>query len=106
MHAYSFGSGPQLTTFPVTVEVANSPLLAKLRAGLSAQVTFVGTNDLAPNSWLVPQSAITPLSETTGTVQRLRNGQPEVLEITLTKQTLGEWHTGMGATDRGRQNHC
>ncbi len=87
----SFGGGPQLTTFPVTVEVTDSPLLTKLRAGLSAQVTFVGTNDLAPDSWLVPQSAITPLNETTGMVQRLRDGQPEVLEVTLTKQTLGEW---------------
>jgi len=81
----------QLTTYPVTVALDDALLLAKLRPGMSAQVTFVGTNQLKPNSWLVPQSALQAANEVTATVQVMRETTPTSIPVTLTEQTRGEW---------------
>jgi multidrug efflux pump subunit AcrA (membrane-fusion protein) len=83
--------GGQLTTYPVIIQVADSPLNDKLRAGMSAQVTFVGTNGLAPNSWLVPTNALDSTTAGQATVQVLRGEAPQPLQVTVTEQTLGEW---------------
>jgi multidrug efflux pump subunit AcrA (membrane-fusion protein) len=85
------GGGAQLTTYPVIVHVADSPLSQQLRAGMSAQVTFVGTNQLAPNSWLVPANALDSQTEGPATIQLIRGETPEPLTVTVTGQTLGEW---------------
>jgi multidrug efflux pump subunit AcrA (membrane-fusion protein) len=85
------GGGAQLTTYPVIVHVTDSPLSQQLRAGMSAQVTFVGTNQLAPNSWLVPANALDSQEEGPATIQLMRGETPVPLTVTVTGQTLGEW---------------
>jgi multidrug resistance efflux pump len=81
----------QLTTYPVTVVLGDAPFLAKLRPGMSAQVTFVGTNQLKPNSWLVPQSALQNQNGATATVQVMRGATPTPVQVAVTEQTRGEW---------------
>ncbi|MFN8490623.1 MAG: HlyD family efflux transporter periplasmic adaptor subunit [Caldilineaceae bacterium] len=81
----------QLTTYPVTVVLDDAPFLEKLRPGMSAQVTFVGTNQLKPNSWLVPQSALQDQTGATATVQVMRGATPTPMQVTVTEQTRGEW---------------
>lgn len=80
-------------SYPVVVQVDASSALTSLRAGMNVQVTFVGSNQLPPNSWLVPMSSIqrpSPDSET-GTIQLLRDGTPQEIEVTVTAITQGEW---------------
>lgn len=83
--------GTQFTTYPVTVAVEDSPAGAQLRAGMSTQVTFVGTNQLEPNSWLVPASAIENQADGVGTIQVMRGDQSVPIEVKVTEQTQGEW---------------
>lgn len=80
-------------TYPVTILVNESDELESLRAGMNVQVTFVGSNQLPENSWLVPASSIEPTGDgdNTGTIQILRNGTPEPLEVVVTDITQGEW---------------
>lgn len=86
-------SGNTPGTYPVTVLVTESEELESLRAGMNVQVTFVGSNQLPENSWLVPASSIEPTGDgnDTGIIQLLRNGTPEPLEVTVTNITQGEW---------------
>jgi len=81
----------QLTTYPVTVAVAESDAAARLRAGMSAQVTFVGSNQLPPNSWLVPLSGLESVREGVGLIQLMRGESPTPLEVEMTDQIQGEW---------------
>ncbi len=81
----------QLTTYPVTVAVAESEVAARLRAGMSAQVTFVGSNQLPPDSWLVPVNGLETVREGVGVVQLMRGDAPTPLEVEVTDQVQGEW---------------
>ena len=81
----------QSATYPVTIEVADSPALETVRAGMNVQVTFIGSNQLPPNSWLVPATSIEDQVDDTGTIQILRGEEPEPLQVTLTGITEGEW---------------
>ncbi len=81
----------QLTTYPVTVAVHDGAAAARLRAGMSAQVTFIGSNDLPPDSWLVPANGLETVQEGVGVVQLLRGEAPTPLEVTVTDRTQGEW---------------
>jgi len=81
----------QLTTYPVTVVVDDGDDVARLRAGMSAQVTFVGSNQLPPNSWLVPANGLALQAEGVGVVQVMRDGTPTPLEVEVTDITQGEW---------------
>lgn len=83
--------GTQLTTYAVTVVVRDSAATARLRAGMSAQVTFVGSNQLPPNSWLVPANGLELQRAGVGIVQLLRDGTPTPLEVEVTDITQGEW---------------
>ena len=83
--------GGSLTTYPVIVTVADSEITQNLRAGMSAQATFVGTNGLEPNSWLVPENAVQTDEAGKSTMQVLRGDTPETLEVKLTTQRLGEY---------------
>ena len=90
----SFGSGSTSPgSYPVTIQVDDSPALDTLRAGMNVQVTFIGSNQLPENSWLVPASSIrrpNPDSDT-GTIQIVRGDTPQPLEVTVTTITQGEW---------------
>jgi len=81
----------QLTTYAVTVVVSDSLATARLRAGMSAQVTFIGSNQLPPNSWLVPANGLDMQRDGVGIVQQLRDGIPTPLEVEVTDITQGEW---------------
>jgi len=83
--------GTQFTTYPVTVTVGDGPLNARLRAGMSTQVTFIGSNQLPADSWLVPLSAIETQAGGVGTIQVLRGETPTALDVQVTDQTQGEW---------------
>ncbi len=87
------GGSTQFTTYPVTVAVGDGPLNARLRAGMSAQVTFIGSNQLPADSWLVPISALTSQGEGVGTIEVLRgeSQSPMTLDVAVTEQTQGEW---------------
>ena len=85
------GGSAQLTTYPVTVAVADSDATAQLRAGMSAQVTFVGSNQLPANSWLVPANGLEIQSEDVGIIQRMGGETPAPIEVELTGRTQGEW---------------
>jgi multidrug resistance efflux pump len=85
------GGATQFTTYPVTVIVAESSLAGQLRPGMSAQVTFVGSNQLAPNSWLVPMNGIQDQTGAIGTIQVLRGETPTPLQVQVTEQTQGDW---------------
>ncbi|MEZ4681222.1 MAG: HlyD family efflux transporter periplasmic adaptor subunit [Caldilineaceae bacterium] len=88
-------SGPsgstQLTTYPVTVAVNDGAATARLRAGMSAQVTFVGSNQLPPNSWLVPANGLEIQGPGRGVIQLLRGETPTPLAVEVTDRTQGEW---------------
>ncbi len=81
----------QFTTYPVTVAVNKSALNQRLRAGMSAQVTFIGSNQLPANSWLVPINAVEMQGAGVGTIQVMRGETPTMLEVQVTDQTQGEW---------------
>lgn len=81
----------QLTTYPVTVAVAQSAAAARLRAGMSAQVTFVGSNQLPPDSWLVPVNGVEIVREGVGMINLMRGDVPTPLEVEVTDQVQGEW---------------
>lgn len=85
------GGGTQFTTYPVIVQVLDSPLSGSLRPGMSAQVTFVGSNQLAANSWLVPLNGIQDQNGDIGTIQVLRGTTPTPLQVQVTAQTQGDW---------------
>jgi multidrug resistance efflux pump len=87
----SSSSGAQFTTYPVTVVVSDSLVTENLRAGMSAQVTFVGSNQLPADSWLVPASSLEPTGEGTATLQVTRGETPLSLDVAVTDQTQGEW---------------
>lgn len=82
--------GTQFTTYAVTVAVGDHPLTQRLRAGMSAQATFVGSNQLPPNAWLVPANAIENQQDGVGTLQLMRGATPTSLEVEVTEQTQGE----------------
>lgn len=82
--------GAQFTTYAVTVAVGAHPLTQRLRAGMSAQATFVGSNQLPPNAWLVPANAIENQQDGVGTLQLMRGATPTPLEVEVTAQTQGE----------------
>lgn len=86
----SAGSGSQFTTYAVTVAVGDQPLTQRLRAGMSAQATFVGSNQLPPNAWLVPTNALENQQDGMGTIQLMRGDTPTPLEVEVTEQTQGE----------------
>lgn len=90
-NSVSPGGGAQLTTYPVTVAVDDGPLNERLRAGMSAQVTFIGSNQLPPDAWLVPTSAIEAGPAGAGTIQLVRGETPTPLIVQVTNQTQGEW---------------
>jgi len=83
--------GTQFTTYPVTVAVGDGTLNERLRAGMSAQVTFIGSNQLTADSWLVPLGAIEMQDAGVGTLQVLRGETPTALDVQVTEQTQGEW---------------
>lgn len=85
------GGGAQLTNYGVTVTVTDTADIAQLRAGMSAQVTFVGSNQLPSDSWLVPTNGLEIQSEGVGVVQLLRGETPTPLTVEVTDQTQGEW---------------
>lgn len=87
----AFSSGPQLSSYPIVVDVGDSELSQKMRAGMSAQVTFIGSNQLQENSWLVPLSSITTQDGTTGTVDVMRGDQTLSIQVEVTDITRGEW---------------
>ena len=87
----SSGGSGQLTSYNVTVEVTDTGDIAQLRAGMSAQVTFVGSNQLPPNSWLVPTNGLEIQDDGTGVVQLMRDETPTPLTVEVTDQTQGEW---------------
>lgn len=89
--AQSPGSGTQFTTYPVTVIVQGATLADKLRPGMSAQVTFVGSNQLAANSWLVPMNGVQDQNGASGTIQVMRGETPTPLQVQVTEQTQGDW---------------
>ncbi|MEZ4860762.1 MAG: HlyD family efflux transporter periplasmic adaptor subunit [Caldilineaceae bacterium] len=80
-------------SYPVRVDVLDSPALSDLRAGMNVQVTFLGSNQLPPNSWLVPANSIRRGrgDNATATIQILRGETPEPLAVTVTDITQGEW---------------
>lgn len=84
------GSGTQFTTYAVTVAVSEHPLAQRLRAGMSAQATFVGSNQLPANAWLVPANAIQDQQGKVATIQIMRGDTPTPLEVEVTEQTQGE----------------
>lgn len=84
------GGGTQFTTYAVTVAVGDHPLTQRLRAGMSAQATFVGSNQLPANAWLVPANAIENQQDGVGTLQLMRGATPTPLEVEVTEQTQGE----------------
>jgi len=83
-------SGAQFTTYAVTVAVSDSEINQRLRAGMSAQVTFVGSNQVPPNGWLVPANSIQDVVDGQGTIQVLRGETPTPLTVEVTEQTQGE----------------
>lgn len=92
------GSAPgasQPVNYPVTVAVDDNSVTPAVRAGMSVQVTFVGSSQLPENSWLVPANGVenggARGEQEFGTIQVLRDGVPEPLEVELTGQTQGEW---------------
>lgn len=94
----AFNSGPQLSTYPIVVDVDESEFAEKMRAGMSAQVTFIGSNQLQENSWLVPITSVTPGGEADpatgnapGTIQLMRGEETVTLEVQVTTITRGEW---------------
>jgi hypothetical protein len=86
-----FSGSTQLTSYPVTVVVEESALSDRLRAGMSAQVTFIGSNQLPPDAWLVPINGLELQGENRGVVQLLRGDIPTPLEVEVTDVTQGEW---------------
>lgn len=87
----AFASGPQLSSYPIVVDVDDSELAQKMRAGMSAQVTFIGSNQLKENSWLVPLTSITAQEGKTGTIQVMRGEQTVPVQVEITEITRGEW---------------
>lgn len=85
------GSGGTLASFPVVVDLLDAPLLQKLRAGMSAEVQFIGSNQLPANSWLVPLNAVEDVAGDSGTIKLLRGEETVPLEVTVIDQTQGEW---------------
>jgi multidrug resistance efflux pump len=84
------GGGGQFTTYGVTVAMADDPRNQRLLAGMSARATFVGSDQLPPNAWLVPANAITEQTGDIGTIQLMRGETPTPLEVQVTEQTYGE----------------
>lgn len=85
------GSGSTLATFPVVVDLLDAPLLQKLRAGMSVEVRFIGSNQLLPNSWLVPLDAVEDVAGDSGTIKLLRGEETVPLQVTVVDKTQGEW---------------
>lgn len=85
------GGGTQFTTYGVTVAVADSAQNKQLRAGMSAQVTFIGSNQLPSDAWLVPANSIETDAAGGTTIQVIRGEAPTPLEVEVTEQTQGEW---------------
>ncbi|MEM7537144.1 MAG: HlyD family efflux transporter periplasmic adaptor subunit [Chloroflexota bacterium] len=81
----------QPAQYPVTIAVDDATVPAALRAGMTVQVTFVGSSQLKPNSWLVPVNAMTPAGEGFATIEIVRSESPEPLQVEVTGQTQGEW---------------
>jgi multidrug resistance efflux pump len=84
------GGGGQFTTYGVTVAMGDNTSEQPILAGMSARATFVGSNQLPPNAWLVPANAITEQNGDTGTVQLMRGETPTPLEVQVTELTHGE----------------
>ena len=84
------GGGGQFTTYNVTVAMDDDTRNQPLLAGMSARATFVGSNQLPPNAWLVPANAITEQTGDIGTIQLMRGETPTPLEVQVTDQTHGE----------------
>lgn len=84
------GAGSQFTTYGVTVAMGDAAGNQRLLAGMSARATFVGSNQLPPNAWLVPANAITEQTGDVGTIQLMRGETPTPLEVQVTEQTHGE----------------
>lgn len=85
------GGSAQFTTYGVTVAVDDGPLTQRLRAGMSAQVTFIGSNQVPANGWLVPSNALENPAAGMGTIQVMRGETPTPIEVEVTEQTQGEW---------------
>jgi multidrug efflux pump subunit AcrA (membrane-fusion protein) len=94
-NASAFASGPQLSSYPVIVNVADSTLAGRMRAGMSAQITFIGSNQLAENSWLVPLTSLTSQEQvndkTIGTIEVRRGEAATPLQVEVTTVSKGEW---------------
>lgn len=84
------GGGGQFTTYGVTVAMGDDTRNQRLLAGMSARATFVGSNQLPANAWLVPANAITEQNGDIGTIQLMRGETPTPLEVQVTDQTHGE----------------
>lgn len=84
------GGGGQFTTYGVTVTMADDDRNQRLLAGMSARATFVGSNQLPPNAWLVPANAIIEQNGDVGTIQIMRGETPTPLQVQVTAQTHGE----------------
>lgn len=84
------GGDGQFTTYGVTVTMADDVRNQRLLAGMSARATFVGSNQLPPNAWLVPANAITEQNGDIGTIEVMRGETPTPLQVQVTEQTNGE----------------
>lgn len=84
------GGGGQFTTYGVTVAMDDDTRNQRLLAGMSARATFVGSNQLPPNAWLVPANAITEQNGDSGTIQLMRGETPMPLAVQVTELTHGE----------------
>lgn len=91
----AFASGPQLSTYPIIVDVDDSELAEKMRAGMSAQVTFIGSNQLQENSWLVPITSVTGQENVNGkmmgNIELMRGDATVPVQVEVTEITRGEW---------------
>ncbi|MCE7981163.1 MAG: HlyD family efflux transporter periplasmic adaptor subunit [Caldilinea sp. CFX5] len=84
------GGGGQFTTYGVTVAMGDDTRNQRLLGGMSARATFVGSNQLPANAWLVPANAITEQNGDIGTIQLMRGETPTPLEVQVTELTHGE----------------
>jgi len=87
-------------SYPVTIQVEPGPGVDTLRAGMNVQVTFVGSNQLPTDSWLVPAGSIR-LSDAqgdSGIVQVMRGNTTQDVSVTVTGVTQGEWQVVVSDT--------
>ena len=80
-------------SYPVTIQVDATSGVETMRAGMNVQVTFVGSNQLPENSWLVPATSIRPSrpQSDSATIQVVRGETTQAIEVVVTDITQGEW---------------